>query len=434
MPPKRSKVSDAAIKQLAARKRKADAKANKTLAHTMEGIANPPVPTVSGPAPLPSMTTRALAYELPAAVSIDKKRAFFMYLILCLRSETSKDRKEYSNLLYTWFHALFRSMIAPLLNVHYDVEIVSNKDLDRMVKRMDAGAQTLKDSVEDAKAKMKAMSLVKILTFLPVSWICAPIAYSMAFDHTALYGILGMICFCLHKDAAGSGSEALKTSRYNALMKKYSLDVKDYPYYGPLMGATTKGLTELKVAWANNPILKKTVFTELIKFSGQDTTLEQDYVFLFVRLMRWSDLSHIPIITEALNMYPGLDIIPQLRPSLIAYKAGVNQMRMMCPDLLDASGGSVKDSNGAIVKDISAMPFLKLISGDKKSIAQRDTMLPLLAVSVYLLCKTKEKLRQYAKPQGYDSLEQEVERTLEAMEERSRELEDKEDDSGSETE
>jgi hypothetical protein len=131
--------------------------------------------------------------------------------------------------------------------------------------------------------------------------------------------------------------------------------------------------------------------------------------------MKYTDLAHVVIIHRFLNEYPWAAELPSLQSNIRSYNQGLSQLEGMCEDLLDARGNPVLLPNGKRRKNLSAMPFVKLIHGDSLDVAKREGVRVLLYVAWEVLRQTDTTLGSYTVPESYPSALNEFYSALDAL-------------------
>lgn len=215
-------------------------------------------------------------------------------------------------------------------------------------------------------------------------------------DWLMFHGYLGLLLFTMHKDAKSGSGKALLESRPLALQKKYSKSESQYVLWSDIGRPQSAAYTACTAVWKIIPQTRLTLMSEFVTSSSGMISAEREALFTTVRLMRWTDMSHVVIIQEALNTFPYLAACPDLVGDLQFFAAGMRQIYEMMPEYTDPI-------TRQRVKDVTSMPYIKALWGDRKSIAQRNTMPLLLAVAVKMLTESRPTLRGYAGPTGYQT-------------------------------
>lgn len=215
-------------------------------------------------------------------------------------------------------------------------------------------------------------------------------------DWLMFHGYLGLLLFTMHKDAKTGSGKALLESRPLALRKKYSKTEKQYVLWSEIGRPSATAYAACTAVWKIIPQTRLTLMSEFVMSSSGMISAEREALFTTVRLMRWTDMSHVVIIQEALNTFPYLAACPDLVGELQFFAAGMRQIYEMMPEYTDPI-------TRQRVKDVTSMPYIKALWGDRKSIAQRNTMPLLLAVSLKMLTDSRPTLRGYTGPTGYQT-------------------------------
>jgi hypothetical protein len=100
----------------------------------------------------------------------------------------------------------------------------------------------------------------------------------------------------------------------------------------------------------------------------------QDIVYTQIKMMAYKGITYVTFVVKFLNMYPEIQKIPALRPSILEYYRSMLSLMPLDPHL---------------------RPYYKAIQGDKTSIFSRDIMQPLIACSVAVLSITDKTLANF---------------------------------------
>jgi hypothetical protein len=241
---------------------------------------------------------------------------------------------------------------------------------------------------------------------LPLPMGCLIGSVSVEPELISFYAYLGVICAAAVKDATGSGNQALTVSRFRAIRDKYKWATDNYPFLGGSSAPSVFSLDKLSDVWKRLPITKRVFFTSVCRIAEIGGSAEDEALFLTLRLMKFSDMTHVMIIGSFLVAYPWAASIPSLAPSVINFDNETRRLMKMCPDVKDSAGRTVLTAGRVAEKDASLLPYAKLIHGDTLDIVKRDSMLPLLYVAKRQLSITQHTLASYTVdsefPQVYD--------------------------------
>lgn len=327
-------------------------------------------------------------------------RAWALRLAACFRSNKTYNVRQTAGIVIALFYVLYPETTRKTRDTEWIAYILTAKEVENVNHFLSEGA--LLPDVSKDKTTTGMQTLVAAITkmnterkidhTLPIGAVSHDF-FKTQRDWLMFHGFAGLIIFTMHKDAKAGSGKALLNARPLALRQKYSKDEKEYVLWSDLGRPQSAAYVACTAVWKIIPQTRLYLMSEFVTSSSGSITAEREALFTTVRLMRWTDASHIVIINEALNTFPYLRACPFLTGDLAAFSAGMKQIYEMMPEYTDPV-------THQRVKDTTTMPYIKALYGDKRSIAQRNTMQLLLAVALKMLSPLRPTLSGYTGPTG----------------------------------
>jgi hypothetical protein len=379
-----------------------------------------PIRKIEGAVGSSSASMRAMAkvYIVPSTATAKQRECFFMFLACLYHTSSDKDQMKWNNLLATLIHFLYKDVVTPVINHELQPVQMTVAQLEVISAMVVAVAERPKGSQQTAAPLFKDAGYKKSLFDLPV--IAGPAVGSVMWveEWTAMYAFLGVICFTVNKDITGSGENALRSARFIALSNKYKWSPDKYTFLGGSLSPNEHAFEMTTAAWKRLPVTRRVFFSYAGKIGELSGTAEDEALYTTVRLMKWTDLAHVQIITTFLSQYGWAGSCPALRASITEYNNSISQMVSMCPVLYDTMGRKITRTGGAEARDVALLPFIKAIHGDGLDVARRDRFLPLLYVAHKVLSTDNTTLASYQVPESFQAAYDEfiaVKRMMEAV-------------------
>lgn len=365
-----------------------------------ELITAPSAARLTNVQPDGGLTDQIIVPILPEGSPDLTTRAWALRLAACLRSNKVYNVRSTAGVIIALFYVLYPETTRKTRDTEWTAYTLTSQEVqhvnaflsegvllpDLSKDKTSSGTQTL------VAALNKMNSERKINHTLPIGAVSHEF-FKTQRDWLMFHGFAGLIIFTMHKDAKAGSGKALLNARPLALRQKYSKDEKEYVLWSELGRPQQAAYVTCTAVWKIIPQTRLYLMSEFVTSSSGSITAEREALFTTVRLMRWTDASHIVIINEALNTFPYLRACPFLTGDLAAFSAGMKQIYEMMPEYTDPV-------THQRVKDTTTMPYIKALYGDKRSIAQRNTMQLLLAVALKMLAPLRPTLSGYTGPTG----------------------------------
>lgn len=349
------------------------------------------------------VTDKILVPILPDGTSDMVQRMWALRLAASYRSNKTLDIRAAAGVLIALFFVLYPNTTQQTRDTEWIAYTLTAAEVASIPAIVNQGSQLpplgiIVDGQSDGKLASALSTLdssYSIKHTLPIGVVTASY-FVTSQDWLMFHGYLGLLLFTMHKDAKSGSGKALLESRPLALRKKYSKTETEYVLWSEIGRPLTAAYTACTAVWKIIPQTRLTLMSEFVTSSSNMISAEREALFTTVRLMRWTDMSHVVIIQEALNTFPYLAACPDLVGELQAFAAGMRQIYEMMPEYTDPI-------TRQRVRDVTTMPYIKALWGDRKSIAQRNTMPLLLAVALKMLTESRPTLRGYTGPTGYQT-------------------------------
>lgn len=338
---------------------------------------------------------------LPEGTSDMVTRLWALRLAAGLRSNQPYDQRVLAGTVIALFYILYPDTTRKTRDTEWMAYTLTAAEVTNILTVFDEGRKLpplKRDSAGQPDGLLKA-KLLSLNSDYKISHTPGLGAVSAEFfrtqqDWLMFHGYVGLLLFTMHKDAKTGSGKALLDARPLALRSKYSKTESEYVLWSEIGRPQAAAYSTCSVAWRIMPQTRLYLMSEFVTSSSGVITAEREALFTTVRLMRWTDASHVVIINEALATFPYLRACPMLTGDLGAYSAGMKQIYEMMPEYTDPI-------TRQRMRDTTTMPYIKALYGDKRSIAQRNTMPLLLAVSLRLLTPSRPTLTGYQGPTGY---------------------------------
>lgn len=349
------------------------------------------------------VTDKILVPILPEGTSDMIQRMWALRLAAAYRSNKEYDIRAAAGVLIALFFVLYPDTTKQTRDTEWvaytltAAEVVNIQTVFVSGKRLPPMGKT-PDGADDGVLIAALTTLNNSTTIshtIPLGVVTAGY-FETSQDWLMYHGYLGLLLFTMHKDAKTGSGKALLEARPFALRSKYSKTEKQYVLWSEIGRPSSAAYAACTAVWKIIPQTRLTLMSEFVMSSSGMISAEREALFTTVRLMRWTDMSHVVIIQEALNTFPYLAACPDLVGELQFFAAGMRQIYEMMPEYTDPV-------TRQRVKDVTSMPYIKALWGDRKSIAQRNTMPLLLAVALKMLTESRPTLRGYTGPTGYQT-------------------------------
>lgn len=378
-------------------------KANKT-AKSVEATKD----KIFAPAPITgvAMTSGAgmrqipTVYELPATATLVVKREWFNYLAMIGRRSTGIDSMLVQNWLLSIIALCYPEALKPLDGKDVKLVTLDAPKLTTIGTTLQEVTKITGKSKDELKDKFAAALKKGSLPDFPDLGACNPADLKTSFDTKIPYAYLGILCLTIHKDVMGSGAVAVTQARPKNYKDKYHWDAASAPHVLGSLAPHTNMLVASGIAWKNMPAARSAFFRIATAISTFDASAEDEALHLMVRMLKWDDLGHMPIIGDFLNDYPEANFCPALQSSIKAYDRGMIQLYKSCPVLLTPDGRPSKNADGELEYDVTQLPYVKIYHTDKLEVSTRKSMEPVLAVALHEGKTKRQSLAAYVAPQG----------------------------------
>jgi hypothetical protein len=384
--------------------RQAQAGADYTAARNLQNrqiITAPPRQVVESAQAVSSATTMFLVPVLPKGTRDDIRKAYAFRLASSLVGEPKITDRQAAVVIIALFHILYEDTAGLSDGKEWKQRVLTPEEIAKITVFIADTRMIPAPSSATFVPYLRNYNRKHDISDLPSVGEVAATFCVGPLDWLMFHGYAGLLLFSMHKDAGGSGEDALRVARPQALCAKYNKDETTYPLWTDEGIPGVAGYVACAAAWKIVPMTREYLMRSFARIANSPSVADQEALFLSVRLMAWTDLAHIPIITLALNNFPNLELCPRLRSDYIAYTTGIAQMTESMPYIKDKSNAYERDENGKMIRDTTTLPYLKAMFGDKKSFAQRNTMPLLLCVAKHMLLPIMPSLRNYNEPTGY---------------------------------
>jgi len=389
--------------QLLDTRAKKNVEKSQNLSESLSRMVAPAVQHKTSTEPGASFSEIYLVPTLPEKSTLKQRVSLALYFASVLRAPKELSSKEAVVVLIGLFDILYRPLTRKSLKIEWN-EIVLTRaqllELDAFI----ADGKTLGPAGGPGYHNNRNAFIAKhqLPQTAQIGMVSSDF-FETERDPLMFYGYAGLLLFSLHKDPDGQGKNALTLARPNALREKYKKTKEAFVLWNAKGIPTEKGWSAISGIWNLIPTTKFNWFERFIEFGKETVGAEDEALFLSVRLMRFSDLSHVALITQALNEFDVIRAYPPLAGELEAFGAGIRQMYELAPIVRSATGAIQLDEHGRPLKDTYYLAYLKVLYGDKKDIAKRNTMPFLLVCCVRLLISNHPELANYTIPAGYDN-------------------------------
>lgn len=368
-----------------------------------EAIIAPPTNTSSARVTETGTTDIFVVPILPDTATALQRKIWALYLASGLKSIKTYADREMAVQIIAFFHVLYPTLVERTRTIEWTPIILTLDQLKMLDVFLSAGRRfPARGKGQDAtKAALENLRAnVIIPNTLGIKSVTLDF-FLTDMDWLMFHGYAGLLLFTMHKLTTTASNNALMTARPLALRKKYSRENDTYALWSESGRPSQTAYASCTVIWKLIPATRYVLMHEFAHSSVGQITAEREALFTTVRLMQWTDLSHIPIINEALTNFDMLRACPLIQGDIAAYQAGIIQLVEMMPIARDANRNIIYDSRGKPARDLTTMSYVKALWGDRKTLAQRGTMPVLLGVALELLKPTRSSLRTYTGPAGY---------------------------------
>lgn len=375
-----------------------------------EAITAPPTTTSYTRVTDTGVTDVFIVPVLPETASVSQKKLWMLYLASGLKSVRDYKDREMTVQVIAMFHTLYPTSTDKTQNVEWSAYVLTSAHIAMLETFYNAGLKfPTKDKGPGATktALENLRSLIMIPHTLGVKTVTLDF-FRTDLDWLMFHGYAGLLLFTMHKATTATSSAALMVARPLALCRKYSRENGSYTLWVESGRPSQTAYAICTTMWKLIPATRYALMLEFAQLSEGRISAENEALFTTVRLMQWTDLSHIPIINEALTNFDLLRACPLIAGDIAAYQAGIIQLVDMMPYARDTNRNIVLDNRGNPVRDLTTMSYVKALWGDRKTLAQRGTMPVLLGVALALLSPTRTSLRTYTGPVGYADRIQDV--------------------------
>lgn len=379
-------------------RRDRDQQSRSNLASLRKLISAPRTSSTGSSAPPVSMASAmdiVTVYALPPSRTKLQLEAFLWQLVFRMRDPGTESIAYWvsclATLVYTLYGGLFSSEVLSTLslNVLKQSEIEACEDFMVYMKQCAIDSLSPDDNrVDELDEKMN-------LSMLPALGDIAPLLVKAGREMATYYAYLGVLMFAIVKDVSATGKEALMVSRSSAVTKKYKWTEESAPFLFQGALPLIHGFTKISSAWLRLPAVKYVLFKYVARLSDTIVSTEDEAMFTTARLMQFADLAHVMIIGQFIKMYPWVVSLDELSSDLANYKEGWDSLVAACPDITSYKSSKSGKKVAYIHKDISVIPYLKMIYGDKKDLAKREGMKVLLYVAYQALKEDIPTLSSY---------------------------------------
>jgi len=338
-----------------------------------------------------------MAVVLPANAD-EVHHTHFLWWLMCVgSSEDGLPQKAVVTWVLSLMVTLYQGLFVDLVGTHMTVTTLSANELNAL----EVWYKTCQ-GLYNSKDPDSLDILLSIVDDCQIDGIGFPPAFETDranpdFDPLMAYAYLSCVCFTIAKDAAVNFA-ALETRRPAAFLQKYKWSAEDAPMLGGALAISRTMNTLISGAFMRIPGPRAALFNYLTQVSEKDLRAEDEAAFLNIRLMKWVDLQHVPIITQFLRAYPEVYGFAPLQGEIAQFRAAIVALIQACPVKMDGRGKPMRDKNGDPIRYTYMMPYIKIFKGDKGDVAKRNTMPRLITVAVRQLSKTIVTLGAYTAP------------------------------------
>jgi len=336
----------------------------------------------------------------PQASDIDTWQ-YVLYLMSCLKRKDPPSEEQVSNVLASMYYIAYPDLLNSLVGTSLIISPFSDEEWEKIKAYPSAAAAASDQYRTDAKASYREVSSGYGVAEFPYPGYMPGGSGRAPMKFLAFYGYLGVIAFTLTKDASQTGKDALTIARPRALLSKYGWSPEEVPYLTSQLCPSISVYATLPKVWRRMTSMRNALFRYFATLGEIETSDTDEALYTTVRMMKWGDMAHIPIITDFLNKYPAAKFFPDLEPSFRHYQASIRDLLDTCPEITDAAGRIKKGSDGTPLRDTSMMPYIKIFYGDRGDIALRKDMEPLIAVAHATLSQADKNMAGYVPPAGY---------------------------------
>jgi hypothetical protein len=347
---------------------------------------------------------------LPDAATTTDKRIWALYLASGLKSRNEYQSRSMTVQVLALFFVLYPNLVERTRGLEWHPYELTMTHIT-MLRDFHANGQNLPPISSGPNATKTALDIIRNGITIPHTLGISAVTlkfFLTDLDWLMFHGYAGLLLFTMHKVTTVTSNAALMTARPGALCRKYNRTDGTFALWHESGRPSLSAYTACTTIWKLIPATRYNLMFEFAHSSIGQLSAEREALFTTVRLMQWTDLSHVPIIDEALANFDLLRACPLIAGDIAAYQAGIIQLVDMMPVQRDAQRNVVLDSAGAPTRDLTTMPYVKALWGDRKTIAQRNTMPVLLNVAIRLLQPTRTSLRTYTGVAGYADKVQDV--------------------------
>ncbi|QNQ73376.1 putative nucleocapsid protein [Bondarzewia berkeleyi negative-strand RNA virus 1] len=345
-------------------------------------------------------TVLLLAQGLPSS----DKWKWAMYLMACMRAKDNFSELMVIQTILSLFGLIYEQVLAPLNGKSLNFKILNDEEWGKIKNWYDETITLAGVDKDKAKPLLAAIRSKNRIEYLPPLGGVIPERVACPEIWPGVYGYCGVLCFSIGKSVMEGKHKAIITSRPTSLRNKYGWDDKMTPYLGESMLPTAEINRLVPRAWQSMPVARNEIFKYLARIGTMGSSAEDEAIFTVVRLMKWANLAHIPIISSFLETHPDAWFFKELEPSLREYQIAIEQLASLCPERVGVDGRPIKDVRGIIMRDLTLMPYAKVFLSDKGDIALRKRMEELIAVAVAIQSVSDRNLIGYTAPSGFGAL------------------------------
>lgn len=361
---------------------------------------------------------------LPPTATMMERRHWALYLASGLKSVNAYSERAMAVQIIAFFHVIYPELVAKS-HPHEWMPYVLTAQQVAMLGVFYRDGLALPGKSASIAVQKTALNAIRAQVTIPHTLGIKSITqdfFNTELDWVMFHGYAGLLLFTMHKITTTASSQALMVARPLALCRKYARENGSYSLWVESGRPSQTAFAACTTIWKLIPATRYNLMFEFAHSSIGQISAEREALFTTVRLMQWTDLSHIPIINEALSSFDMLKACPHLQGEIAAYQAGIIQLVEMMPPARDTNRNAILDANGEPTRDLTTMPYVKALWGDRKTIAQRGTMPVLLGIALDLLKPTKISLRTYTGPAGFSNNITEVRDWFDAASDASRNL------------
>lgn len=374
-------------------------------------IAAPPTSSITATSYEDGNIDRFTVPVLPANADATLRKRWCLRLASCFRSSIPINERDLAPALLALFAEIYPKTTRNSLASEWLEYELKDPDIAKLRTFLDEGKKLPafeKPTAGGPKTRyeraLAAFSTDQAMPHIPNPGQVTTKFFEGNLDWTMFHGFLGLLIFSMHKDVKTNQGNALMVARPLALQRKYGKTDTEYVLWGSHGRPKQQAFLKCSAIWKIIPMTRYHLMSDFVASSAGLAHAEREALFTTVRLMRWTDLAHIPIIDEALRTFDLLKVCPILQSEIAAYVAGIKQMYEMMPWMMNADKTHALNEKGEKIKDITTLPYLKALHGDRKTIAQRNTMESLLAVCHSFLLAQRPTLNAYTAPKSRNNV------------------------------